>query len=127
MDFLRPATPPPYAPLDEPLHRLPGAAMPVASLNGFDIHYDVHGEGDPLVCVHGLGCDRRAWALQLGPFSERCKTVVFDNRDVGQSTLATLDYTTEEMAGDVLALADHLELESFHLLGISLGGMISQH
>src|SRR4051812_9950052 len=100
--------------------------MPVASLNGCEIHYDVHGEGDPLVCVHGLGCDRRAWALQIGPFSERYKTVVFDNRDVGQSSLATDDYTTADMAGDVLALADHLELESFHLLGISLGGMVSQ-
>jgi 3-oxoadipate enol-lactonase len=100
--------------------------MPVADLNGFQIHYDVHGDGDALVCVHGLGCDRRAWALQIGPFSQQHKTVVFDNRDVGQSTLATSDYTTADMAADVLALADHLELDSFHLLGISLGGMISQ-
>jgi pimeloyl-ACP methyl ester carboxylesterase len=101
--------------------------MPHADLNGFQIHYDVHGEGDPLICVHGLGCDRRAWALQIQPLSERYQAVFFDNRDVGQSSLATDDYTTAEMAGDVLALADHLELESFHLLGISLGGMVSQH
>jgi 3-oxoadipate enol-lactonase len=101
--------------------------MPHADLNGFQIHYDVHGEGDPLVCVHGLGCDRRAWALQIEPFSERYRTVFFDNRDVGQSSLATRDYSTADMALDVLALADHLELDSFHLLGISLGGMVSQH
>src|SRR3954451_8567845 len=100
--------------------------MPHADLNGFDIHYDVHGEGDPLICVHGLGCDRRAWALQIQPFSERYQAVLFDNRDVGQSSQATHDYTTAEMAGDVLALADHLQLDSFHLVGISLGGMISQ-
>jgi 3-oxoadipate enol-lactonase len=101
--------------------------MPHADLNGFQIHYDVHGDGEPLICVHGLGCDRRAWVAQIQPFSERYKTVVFDNRDVGQSSLATRDYSTADMALDVLALADQLELESFHLLGISLGGMVSQH
>src|SRR3954451_2364267 len=101
--------------------------MPHADLNGFDIHYDVHGAGHPLICVHGLGCDRRAWALQIQALSERYQAVFFDNRDVGQSSLATDDYTTADMAGDVLALADHLELERFHLLGISLGGMVSQH
>jgi 3-oxoadipate enol-lactonase len=101
--------------------------MPHAELNGFDIHYDVRGEGEPLVCVHGLACDRRAWALQIEPFSQRYQAVFFDNRDVGQSSLASHEYTTADMAEDVLALADHLELESFHLLGVSLGGMVSQH
>ena len=101
--------------------------MPHADLNGLEIHYEVHGEGDPLICVHGLGCDRRAWALQIQPFAEQYKAVFFDNRDVGQSSLAPHDYSTADMAQDVLALADHLELDSFHLLGVSLGGMISQH
>jgi 3-oxoadipate enol-lactonase len=100
--------------------------MPHADLNGLEIHYDVHGEGDPLICVHGLACDRRAWALQIEPFSQQFQAVFFDNRDVGQSSQATHDYTTADMAQDVLALADHLELGSFHLLGISLGGMVSQ-
>lgn len=100
--------------------------MPHADLNGFQIHYDVHGDGDPLICVHGLGCDRRAWALQIQPFAEQYRSVFFDNRDVGQSSLATEGYSTADMAQDVLALADHLELETFHLLGISLGGMVSQ-
>ncbi|HEX4720182.1 MAG TPA: alpha/beta fold hydrolase [Thermoleophilaceae bacterium] len=101
--------------------------MAHADLNGFDIHYDVHGEGVPLICVHGLACDRRAWVMQIGPFQERFKAVFFDNRDVGQSSLATDDYSTADMAQDVLALADHLELDTFHLLGVSLGGMVSQH
>ena len=100
--------------------------MPSAELNGLEIFYDVHGEGDPLLCVHGLACDRRAWAMQIEPFSQRYKMVIFDNRDVGQSGQAGADYSTADMAQDVLALADHLELETFHLLGISLGGMVSQ-
>src|SRR3954451_7796162 len=100
--------------------------MPHAALNGLDIHYEVHGEGDPLVCVHGLGCDRRAWVMQIQPFAERYQAIFFDNRDVGQSSLAPHDYSTADMADDVLALADHLVLETFHLLGVSLGGMVSQ-
>jgi pimeloyl-ACP methyl ester carboxylesterase len=100
--------------------------MPSADLNGFDIYYEVHGEGDPLVCVHGLGCDLRAWALQIGPFSQSYQAIFFDNRDVGRSTIAAADYSTADMAQDVLGLVDHLELDSFHLLGVSLGGMIAQ-
>jgi pimeloyl-ACP methyl ester carboxylesterase len=101
--------------------------MPHAQLNGLEIHYDVHGEGDPLICVHGLSCDRRAWALQIEPFSHEYQAVFFDNRDVGQSSLATEAYSTADMADDVLALADHLGFDTFHLLGVSLGGMASQH
>ena len=100
--------------------------MPHAELNGLDIHFDVHGEGDPLVCVHGLGCDRRAWALQIQPFADQFRAVFFDNRDVGQSSLVNQAYSTADMAQDVLALADHLGLDTFHLAGVSLGGMISQ-
>ena len=101
--------------------------MPHAELNGQTIYYDVHGDGEPLLCIHGLGVDKAGWALQIGPWSEHYKMVVFDNRDVGQSSYADADYGPEDMAADALALADHLELDTFHLLGISLGGMISQH
>jgi pimeloyl-ACP methyl ester carboxylesterase len=100
--------------------------MPQADLNGLQIHYDVHGDGEPLLCVHGLGVDRRGWVTQLPVFSQQYRTIVFDNRDVGQSSQATSSYSTADMAQDVLALADHLELDTFNLLGISLGGMISQ-
>jgi pimeloyl-ACP methyl ester carboxylesterase len=65
--------------------------------------------------------------MQIQPFSEQYRAIFFDNRDVGQSSLAPHDYSTADMADDVLALADHLDLGTFHLLGISLGGMVSQH
>jgi pimeloyl-ACP methyl ester carboxylesterase len=100
--------------------------MPAAELNGFDIHYEVQGQGDPLVCVHGLGCDLRAWALQRQAFAESHQAIFFDNRDVGRSALAAAGYTTADLAQDTLALADRLELERFHLLGVSLGGMVAQ-
>lgn len=100
--------------------------MPTASCNGIDLHYEVLGEGEPLLCVMGLATDASGWMLNVGAFSERLQTVTFDNRDVGRSGYATEDYAIADMARDALALADHLGLESFHLIGCSMGGAISQ-
>src|SRR5215218_7427399 len=74
----------------------------------------------------GLAADTLSWALQVPAFGARHRTVIFDNRDVGQSSLADGDYAPVDMAGDALALADSLRLERFHLLGVSMGGAIAQ-
>jgi 3-oxoadipate enol-lactonase len=100
--------------------------MPTAEVNGQSIYYEVHGDGEPLLCVQGLAADTLAWALNVPGFAERHRTIVFDNRDVGQSSMAGGPYELADMAQDTLALADELELESFHLLGVSMGGAISQ-
>jgi len=100
--------------------------MPTTEANGQTIYYEVHGEGDPLLCVMGLAADTLAWTLQLPAFSASHRTIVFDNRDVGQSSQATGSYEVADMAQDALALADALELDSFHLLGASMGGAIAQ-
>jgi pimeloyl-ACP methyl ester carboxylesterase len=74
----------------------------------------------------GLGGDHTAWLLQIPEWSKRHRLVVYDNRDVGQSSEATGPYEVSDMAADALALADELELDSFHLVGLSLGGAIAQ-
>lgn len=100
--------------------------MPTADVNGLTINYDVQGEGEPLLCIMGLGADSLAWALQVPAFAEHFQTVVFDNRDVGQSSYADGPYGIRDMAQDALGLADHLGLDSFHVLGVSMGGTIAQ-
>ena len=100
--------------------------MPTVEANGQTIYHEVHGQGEPLLCVMGLAANTLAWALQVGPFAERHRTVVFDNRDVGQSSMAEGPYEIRDMAQDALALADALDLDSFHLLGYSMGGAIAQ-
>ena len=94
--------------------------------SGTTIYYEEHGAGEPLLCVHGLATDTLGWLLQIPAFAERHRTIVFDNRDVGQSSMAGDEYEVTDMAADALALADALELETFHLLGVSMGGAISQ-
>lgn len=100
--------------------------MPHLEANGQRLYYEVHGEGEPLLCVTGLSVDTLGWVLQIPAWSERYRTIVFDNRDVGQSSEAASEYEVTDMAADALALADALELEQFHLLGLSMGGAISQ-
>ena len=101
--------------------------MPFADTNGLSLYYEEHGEGEPLLCIMGLAADHLAWALQLEAFSARHRTIVFDNRDVGQSSYADGPYAVTDMAADVLGLADALGLDSFHVLGASLGGTVAQH
>jgi 3-oxoadipate enol-lactonase len=100
--------------------------MAIAEVNGQRIYYEVHGEGEPLLCVAGLTCDTLVWIPQVQAFAAAHRTVIFDNRDAGQSSMAEADYEIADMARDALALADELELDSFHLLGVSMGGMIAQ-
>jgi 3-oxoadipate enol-lactonase len=94
--------------------------------NGQTLYYEEHGDGEPLLCVMGLATDTLAWLPQLQAFSERHRTAIFDNRDVGRSSMADGPYEIADMARDALALADGLGLESFHLLGVSMGGAIAQ-
>lgn len=100
--------------------------MPHIDANGQRLYYEIHGEGEPLLCVHGLSVDTLGWTLQLPAWSQQYRTIVFDNRDAGQSSRASGDYEIADMAADTLALADALGLGDFHLLGYSMGGAISQ-
>jgi 3-oxoadipate enol-lactonase len=100
--------------------------MPIAEVNGQRLYYEVHGDGEPLLCVQGLACDTLAWIPQIQAFASAYRTVIFDNRDVGQSSMASGEYEIADMARDALALADEVGFGDFHLVGVSMGGAISQ-
>jgi 3-oxoadipate enol-lactonase len=99
----------------------------IIDANDQKIYYEVHGEGEPLVMIMGIGYDATLWGLyQVPAFSSKYQVIVFDNRDVGRSSKATTPYTIADMADDVAGLLDGLGIERAHMLGISLGGMIAQ-
>ena len=100
--------------------------MPTIEANGQTLYYETHGEGEALLCVMGLSANTLAWLPNVQAFAARHRTVIFDNRDVGRSSMAEGPYEIADMARDALALADGLELDSFHLLGVSMGGAIAQ-
>ena len=94
---------------------------------GAALAYRVDGDGpETLVLVNGLADTKETWELQLPDFAERYRVVSYDNRGVGESSSPPGPYTTAEMADDLAGLVDALELSRFHLLGVSMGGMIAQ-
>ena len=96
--------------------------------NGLDIHYRISGEGaETVVLVNGVGDDLEAWAMQVAPLAAAgLRVITFDNRGVGRTSLPPGPYSSREMAADTKALTDALGLTPFHLVGVSLGGLIAQ-
>jgi len=101
--------------------------MPIVTVDGVELSYALAGDGEEtLVLVNGLADSKETWEYQLPAFAERYRVVTYDNRGVGDSSNPPGPYTTAQMAGDLARLADALELERFHVLGVSMGGMIAQ-
>ena len=130
--------------------------MPMIRANGIDLCYELHadGKGDPdapvILLIMGLATQMIAWPAEFvaGLVASGYRVVLFDNRDIGQSTelagaptvhpaLALiaqrlnlrfpLAYGLADMAQDALGLLDALGIQSAHIVGVSMGGMIAQH
>ncbi|MEX0998454.1 MAG: alpha/beta fold hydrolase, partial [Thermodesulfobacteriota bacterium] len=100
--------------------------MPYAQVNGVKLYYEVHGEGDPVILICGLGSQLQSWATQVPIYSKHFKVIVFDNRGSGKSDKPEEKYLTSDMADDTAALMEELGIESAHIVGKSMGGMIAQ-
>lgn len=100
--------------------------MPITKANGIDLYYEVHGEGEPLLLIMGLSLTSKSWFRTIPALSEQYKVIVFDNRGVGLSGKPNSSYSIELMAEDARAVLDSAGVESAHIYGISMGGMIAQ-
>jgi pimeloyl-ACP methyl ester carboxylesterase len=119
----------------------------LAPSNGIEIAYQEVGDADadPLLLVMGLGTQMLGWDEELceALAARGFRVVRFDNRDIGRSTMlddagvprradlflgrrARAAYLLSDMAGDAIGLMDHLGIESAHVVGASMGGMIGQ-
>jgi 3-oxoadipate enol-lactonase len=97
-----------------------------ARANGQELYYEVHGEGQPLFLVMGIGYDSTLWTLaQVPSLSQKFQVVIFDNRDAGRSSQATSAYTIADMADDTAGLMNALDIKKAHVCGLSMGGMIA--
>ena len=99
----------------------------IAEVNGIKISYDIKGKGFPLILIHGFGSKKEIWKPQIIEFSKKYKTITFDLRGTGKTDRPNYPYTMEMFADDIKGLMDYLKIESVHLIGRSLGGMIAQN
>ena len=126
------------------------AAMPSAPVNDIELTYETFGDDDgvPLLLIMGLGAQMVAWDVEFaeGLVDRGFFVIRYDNRDVGESTridsgdlpLAGVlmkamagdhtlaPYLLTDMADDAAGLLDHLGIDSAHVVGASMGGMIAQ-
>jgi len=103
--------------------------MPDALINGIRLHYEVYGDGDPIVLAHGFGATLNMWSEQIEPLSQKYKVVVYDFRGHGR-TEAPRDwrsYNVDAYVEDQRQLMDHLSIDKAYVGGLSMGGMIAMH
>ncbi|MEP6759265.1 MAG: alpha/beta fold hydrolase [Actinomycetota bacterium] len=102
--------------------------MPIARVNGIDINYRLEGDGaETIVLVNGLADDLETWLFQMDDLLEAGYRVLrFDNRGIGQTTAPPGPYTSRMLADDTKGLVDQLGIAGFHMMGVSMGGMIAQ-
>ena len=105
--------------------------MPTAHVNGITLNYEIDdaetATKGTIVLISGLADDLLSWGFQIPAFVEAGWRVLrFDNRGIGKSDRPAGLYTSRQMADDAKALIDHLGITGFHLMGVSMGGMISQ-
>ena len=100
--------------------------MPYAAGDGAQIYWQEEGEGDPLVLIMGLGCSSEMWYRLAPVLSRQYRIISFDNRGVGRSDTPPGPYSIAAMADDAAAVLDAAAIESAHVVGFSMGGMIAQ-
>lgn len=100
--------------------------MPKLKVNNTNLYYELHGAGIPLVLIGGLKSDHTNWTNVLDIFAKHHQVLIFDNRGAGQSDAPNQSFTIADMAEDLAALIDKLNLERPHILGHSMGGAIAQ-
>jgi pimeloyl-ACP methyl ester carboxylesterase len=93
--------------------------------NGLRIGYEVHGAGPPLVMLHGAAsAGREDWAAQVPMFAKAFRLYLPDARGHGTTRADVRDgFSYDLLVDDLLAYVDALHLDTFHLLGFSMGGL----
>lgn len=100
----------------------------VIATDGVRIAYDTWGArgGSPVLLIQGLGMNSAAWGLQRGAFGRNHRCIAIDNRGTGHSDAPPGPYDLVRMALDAIEVLDAEGVETAHVVGASMGGVIAQ-
>ncbi|MCW5935952.1 MAG: alpha/beta fold hydrolase [Fimbriimonadaceae bacterium] len=99
-----------------------------APVNGLNMYYEVHGDGEPLVLLHGaFMAITNNWEGWISELSKTRKVIAVEMQGHGRTADIARDMTPENFADDVAALLDHLEIPKADLMGYSMGGSVAMH
>jgi pimeloyl-ACP methyl ester carboxylesterase len=102
------------------------AQADTAKINGLDMYYEVHGQGEPIVLLHGayMTIDNN-WAAMIPTLAKDHQVIAVELQGHGRTTDRDTPITYEGMSDDVAALMDHLKIEKAVMFGYSLGGALA--
>jgi len=102
----------------------PSSTKGIAPINDIQVYYEIHGDGPPLILLHGGLGNAGYWDKQIPVLSKKYKVIAMDSRGHGRSTFSEKPIGYALMASDVVALMDYLSIKKAHILGWSDGGII---
>jgi len=97
----------------------------IAHLNDIDLFYEVRGSGRPVYLLHGLALDHSIWLEMADTYADQAQFIIPDLRGHGCTPLGNADASLEQLASDVLQLANSLDHQQFILAGHSMGGYVA--
>src|SRR6202011_732897 len=100
--------------------------MPFVENQGAKLYWDEQGSGEPLLLIMGLSYPSCMWHRSRPVLANGYRTIALDNRGVGQSDVPPGIYSIALMASDAKAVMEAAGIESAHVFGVSMGGMIAQ-
>jgi pimeloyl-ACP methyl ester carboxylesterase len=83
--------------------------------------------GEPVLMIMGLAASSRMWFRLLPWLRERYRVILLDNRGTGSSAAVRSRLSMRGLAEDAVAVLDHAKVDSAHVVGASMGGMVAQH
>lgn len=95
-----------------------------ADVNGIKLYYEVYGEGEPLLLIHGNGGSIRGHAEKIEYFKKNYKVIVADSRAHGKTKDIGDSLTYKKMTSDINELLNQLKIDSCYIWGQSDGGII---
>ncbi len=99
--------------------------MPILKIPSGSIYYEIHGQGLPLVCIHGAWSSHKWWKYQVTFLSQKYQVLTYDLRGHGQSLSLTNNYDLPSLVADLKFLLQKIGIDETVLMGWSLGGMLS--